>query len=39
LEEGIYKYDPFENSLIFIITGDFRSLAIGQAQANFDPGV
>ena len=39
LEEGIYKYDPFENSLIFIIAGDFRSLAIGQAQANFDPGV
>ncbi|MFZ0281321.1 MAG: nitroreductase family protein [Bacteroidales bacterium] len=38
-EEGIYKYDPFENSLIFIIAGDFRSLAIGQAQANFDPGV
>jgi len=39
LEEGIYKYDPFENSLIFIIAGDFRSLAIGQAQADFDPGV
>ena len=39
LEEGIYKYDPFENLLIPIIAGDFRSLAIGQAQANFDPGV
>lgn len=39
LEEGIYKYDPFENVLIPIIAGDFRSLAIGQAQANFDIGV
>jgi SagB-type dehydrogenase family enzyme len=39
LAEGIYKYDPFENSLKFIIAGDFRSLAIGQAQADFDPGV
>jgi SagB-type dehydrogenase family enzyme len=39
LEEGIYKYDPFENLLIPIIAGDFRSLGIGQAQANFDPGV
>lgn len=39
LEEGIYKYDPFENLLIPIISGDFRSLAIGQLQVNFDPGV
>jgi hypothetical protein len=39
LEEGIYKYDPFGNLLIPIIAGDFRSLGIGQAQANFDPGV
>jgi len=39
LEEGIYKYDPFENLLIPIIAGDFRPLGIGQAQANFDPGV
>ena len=39
LEEGIYKYDPFKNELIPIIEGDFRSLAIGKAQTNFDPGV
>lgn len=39
LEEGIYKYDPFKNELVPIIAGDFRSLAIGQPQANFDPGV
>ncbi len=39
LEDAIYKYDPFENLLIPIISGDFRSLAIGQGQANFDPGV
>lgn len=39
LEEGIYKYDPLKNELVPIIAGDFRSLAIGQPQANFDPGV
>lgn len=39
LEEGIYKYDPFDNLLIPIISGDFRQFAIGQPQANFDPGV
>ena len=39
LEEGIYKYDPFNNLLIPIISGDFRPFAIGQPQARFDSGV
>ena len=39
LEEGIYRYDPFTHVLAPIIAGDFRTLAIGQGQANFDPGV
>ena len=39
LEEGIYKYDPFKNLLFAIISGDYRSLAIGEPQAKFDTGV
>ncbi len=39
LEEGIYKYDPFDNLLNLVISGDFRQFAIGQPQAMFDPGV
>ncbi len=39
LEEGIYMYDPFDNILIPIISGDFRQFAIGQPQAKFDTGV
>jgi hypothetical protein len=35
LQEGIYFYDPFQNSLIPIAAGDYRSLAIGKGQANF----
>jgi len=38
-EDGIYKYNPSENLLIPIISGDLRSLAIGQPQAKFDTGV
>ncbi len=39
LEEGIYKYDPFNDVLVPIIAGDFRQFAIGQPQAKFDSGV
>ena len=39
LEEGIYRYEPFENLLVPIIGGDFRALAIGAPQVNFDTGV
>lgn len=39
LEEGIYMYDPFDNILIPIISGDFRQFAIGLPQAKFDTGV
>jgi len=35
MEEGIYSYDLFKHRLIPIVSGDFRSLAIGKGQSGF----
>ncbi len=35
MQEGIYLYNAFQNSLIPVVVGDFRALAIGPGQANF----
>jgi nitroreductase len=35
MQEGIYLYNAFHHSLIPVVVGDFRSLAIGPGQANF----
>jgi hypothetical protein len=33
--EGIYLYDAFHHSLVPVVAGDLRSLAIGRGQASF----
>lgn len=35
LEEGIYLYDPIRHMLKPVVSGDYRSMAIGKGQANF----
>jgi len=35
LEEGTYCYDAIHHTLIPVVVGDLRSLAIGQGQVNF----
>ena len=35
MKEAIYLYDPFKHTLIPVIEGDLRSLAIGRGQASF----
>ena len=35
IEEGIYFYDAFHHSLVPVVAGDLRTLAIGPGQANF----
>ena len=35
MKEGMYLYDAFKHTLIPLIEGDFRSMAIGRGQANF----
>jgi SagB-type dehydrogenase family enzyme len=35
MKKGIYLYDASHHTLIPILTGDFRSLAIGEGQVNF----
>jgi len=34
MKEGMYLYDAFKNTLIPLIEGDFRSMAIGRGQAS-----
>jgi hypothetical protein len=34
-QEGIYLYDPFHHSLVPVVAGDFRSMAIGKGQSSF----
>jgi nitroreductase len=35
MQEGMYLYEAFHHSLVPIIAGDLRALAIGPGQANF----
>jgi SagB-type dehydrogenase family enzyme len=35
LKKGIYQYDASHHTLIPVVAGDFRSLAIGEGQASF----
>ena len=35
MQEGIYIYNAFHHSLIPVVAGDLRALAIGPGQANF----
>jgi nitroreductase len=35
MQKGIYLYNAFHHSLIPVVVGDLRSLAIGPGQANF----
>jgi nitroreductase len=35
MQEGMYLYEAFHHSLVPIIAGDLRALAIGPSQANF----
>jgi len=35
MQEGIYLYDAFKHTLIPVVAGDLRTLAIGQGQENF----
>jgi hypothetical protein len=35
MKKGIYLYDAFHHSLVPIVAGDFRKLAIGEGQENY----
>src|SRR5664279_994223 len=35
MEEGTYLYDPFKHSLIPVLAGDIRAMAIGKGQVSF----
>ncbi len=35
MQEGVYLYDAFHHTLVPVVAGDLRTLAIGPGQANF----